>query len=158
MPMFAYWKGKILPEQVINEMVTTLDFTATTLALGGSEIPPEFDGVNLMPRLTGTVAEITRSQPMYWDFYTGQAMRMGDWKLWRKDDTTVLFDIAKDPAELTSLAYLQPERVIEMGKQLDAWVATLPAQGAIQLGWTRQEHDQLAGWARRLTSSRTLAT
>lgn len=126
-PMFAYWKGKILPGQVVNEMVTTLDFTATTVTLGGGEIPPEFDGVNLMPRLTGAVAEITRTQPMYWDFYTGQAMRDGDWKLWRKDDTTVLFNIANDPAELTNLAYQQPDRVMAMGKKLDAWVATLPA-------------------------------
>ncbi|HIA62425.1 MAG TPA: sulfatase [Planctomycetaceae bacterium] len=126
-PMFAYWKGKILPGQVINEMVTTLDFTATAVALGGGEIPAEFDGVNLMPRLTGGVASITRSQPMYWDFYTGQAIRMGDWKLWRKDDTTVLFNIANDPAELTNLIYQQPERAIEMGNKLDAWVDTLPA-------------------------------
>jgi arylsulfatase A-like enzyme len=126
-PMFAYWKGQILPGQVINEMVTTLDFTATTVALGGGEIPPEFDGVNLMPRLTGAVAEIARSEPMYWDFYTGQAMRMGDWKLWRKDDVTVLFNIANDPAELTNLAYQQPKRVVEMGKKLDAWAAALPA-------------------------------
>lgn len=51
---------------------------------------------------------------------------MGDWKLWRKDDTTLLFDIANDPAELTNLAYQQPERAIEMSKKLDTWVATLP--------------------------------
>jgi hypothetical protein len=126
-PMFAYWKGKILPGQVINEMVTTLDFTATSVALGGGEIPSEFDGVNLMPRLTGAVETIARSQPMYWDFYTGQAMREGDWKLWRDGDTTLLFNIANDPAELTNLAYQQPERAIEMGKKLDTWVATLPA-------------------------------
>ena len=89
----------------------------------------EFDGVNLIPRLTGAAAAaaaITRNQPMYWDFYTGQAMRMGDWKLWRKDDTTILFNIANDPAELTNLAYQQPERAIEMSKKLDTWVATLP--------------------------------
>ncbi len=126
-PMFAYWKGRILPGQVINEMVTTLDFTATTVALGGGEIPLEYDGVNLMPRLTGVAEEISRSQPMYWDFYSGQAMRMGDWKLWRDSNSTLLFNIANDPAELTNLAYQQPERTLEMGKKLDAWVATLPA-------------------------------
>ena len=90
-PMFAYWKGRISPGQVIEEMVTTLDFTATSLAVVGGRIPPEFDGVNLMPRLTGDVPQIQREQPMYWDFYSGQAIRMGDWKLWRNADTTVLF-------------------------------------------------------------------
>jgi arylsulfatase A-like enzyme len=126
-PMFAYWKGKILPGQVINEMVTTLDFTATTVALGGGEIPSEFDGVNIMPRLSGAAKKLSRSKPMYWDFYTGQAMRIGDWKLWRNGDTTVLFNIANDPAELINLAYQQSERTTKMSKQLDAWTATLPA-------------------------------
>ena len=126
-PMFAYWKGKVIPGQVIDEMVTTLDFTATTVALGGGEVPPEFDGVNLMPRLTGKVSKIKRSQPMYWDFYSGQAIHMGDWKLWRKDELIVLFNIANDPAELTNLAYKQPKRVLAMNKKLDEWVATLPA-------------------------------
>ena len=125
-PMFAYWKGKIPAGQVVDEMVTTLDFTATTLALGGGAIPSEFDGVDLMPRLTGKVSTLTRDQPMYWEFYTGQAMRKGDWKLWRKDDTTVLFNIANDPSELTNLAYQHPDRVIEMSKQLDRWSASLP--------------------------------
>ena len=125
-PMFAYWKGKIPAGQVLNEMVTTLDFTATAVALGGGVIPSEFDGLDLMPRLTGHVSQLTRSQPMYWDFYTGQAMREGDWKLWRKDDTTVLFNIANDPSELTNLAYQHPERVIEMSKQLDQWSESLP--------------------------------
>jgi len=125
-PMFAYWKGKIPAGQVVDEMVTTLDFTATTLALGGGAIPSEFDGVDLMPRLTGKISTLTRDQPMYWEFYTGQAMRNGDWKLWRKDDTTVLFNIANDPSELTNLAYQHPDRVIEMSKQLDRWSASLP--------------------------------
>ena len=120
-PMFAYWKGKIQPGQVIDEMVTTLDFTATTLALGGGEIPAEFDGIDLIPRLTGATHELSRSQPMYWDFYTGQAIREGDWKLWRKDETTVLFNIATDPAELTNLAYKKPELVKTLSEKLDKW-------------------------------------
>ena len=117
----------VQPGQVIEEMVTTLDFTATSLAVAGGTIPPEFDGVNLMPRLAGDVALIQREQPMYWDFYSGQAIRMGDWKLWRNADTTVLFNIANDPAELSNLAWQQPERTEELAKKLDDWTATLPA-------------------------------
>ena len=124
-PMFAFWKGRILPGQVVEEMVTTLDFTATSLAVAGGKIPAEFDGLNLLPRLTGDVAAIKRSQPMYWDFYSGQAIRMGDWKLWRDAKTTVLFNIAEDPAELTNLAWQQPERTRQMAKKLDDWSASL---------------------------------
>ena len=124
-PMFAYWKGRILPGQVIKEMATTLDFTATSLAVADGKIPAEFDGVNLLPRLTGDVAAIKRTQPMYWDFYTGQAIRMGDWKLWRDAKTTVLFNIADDPAELTNLAWQQPDRTKQMARKLDDWSGSL---------------------------------
>ena len=34
--MFAYWKDRISPDQVIPEMVTTLDLTATSLAAAQS--------------------------------------------------------------------------------------------------------------------------
>ncbi|HUV66252.1 MAG TPA: sulfatase-like hydrolase/transferase [Sedimentisphaerales bacterium] len=74
-PMVAYWKGTIPAGQVIDEMVTTLDFTATTLAAGGGKIPPEFDGVNILPRLTGQASSIARTQPMFWDFFFAQAVR-----------------------------------------------------------------------------------
>ena len=66
MPMFAYWKGRILAGTVIDEMVTTLDLTATTLKAGGGTIPSEFDGVDLLPRLTGRVGKIVRQEPMFW--------------------------------------------------------------------------------------------
>ncbi|MCP4887784.1 MAG: sulfatase-like hydrolase/transferase [Planctomycetaceae bacterium] len=125
-PMFAHWKGRISPGQVVEEMVTTLDFTATSLAVAGGVVPPEFDGVNLMPRLTNEVPRIQREQPMYWDFYSGQAIRAGEWKLWRDADTTVLFNIAHDPAELTNLAWQKPELTQQLAKKLDDWNATLP--------------------------------
>jgi uncharacterized sulfatase len=124
-PMFAYWKGRILPGQVIKEMVTTLDLTATSLAAASGKIPAEFDGLDLLPRMTGKVSAIQRTQPMFWDFYSGQAIRMGDWKLWRDDKTTVLFNIAKDPAELVNLAWKEPERVKQLTKKLDDWSASL---------------------------------
>ena len=124
-PMFASWKGRIKPGTVIEEMVTTLDFTATTLAVAGGEIPPEFDGLNLMPRLNGQQQEIIRTQPMYWDFYTGQAIRDGDWKLWRNNEITVLFNIAEDPAELTNLAWKEPKRVKLLKEKLNAWSESL---------------------------------
>jgi arylsulfatase A-like enzyme len=124
-PMFTSWKGHIQPGLVIDEMVTTLDFTATSLAVAGAEIPPEFDGVNLLPRLTGDAAAIKRTQPMYWDFYSGQVIRIDDWKLWRDARTTVLFNIARDPAELTNLAWQEPERAVQLAKKLDDWSASL---------------------------------
>jgi len=125
-PMFAYWKGKIVPGTVIKEMVTTLDFTATTLKAGGGVIPDEFDGVDLLPRLTGKTATIDRSKPMFWDFWKTQAIRMGDWKLWRSNKQEFLFNLAEDPYELTNRAHSNPEVAARLREALDQWSAPLP--------------------------------
>ena len=125
-PMFAYWKGKIIPGTIIEEMVTTLDLTATTLKAGGGVIPDEFDGVDLLPRLTGGVTEIERSEPMFWDFWHTQVVRFGDWKLWRSSKQELLFNIAKDPYELTNRVQSDPKVAKRLRKKLDQWSATLP--------------------------------
>jgi hypothetical protein len=124
-PMFAYWKGKILPGQVIDEMVTALDFTATTLSAGGGEIPTEFDGVDLLPRLTQQATAIDRKEPMFWDFFEAQAVRMGDWKLWRNGSGDRLFKIADDPYELNNVIGQHPKKAAALAEALDAWTSTL---------------------------------
>tara|TARA_B100000809_G_C15140818_1_gene533257 strand:- start:486 stop:3782 length:3297 start_codon:yes stop_codon:yes gene_type:complete len=134
-PMFAYWKGKILPGQIIDEMVTALDFTATSLAVGGGEIPSEFDGVNILPRLTGKEAAITRTQPMFWDFFESQALREGDWKLWRIQSGDRLFKISEDPSELYNVINQYPEKAAQLASKLDTWSASLPKEGRSKLKW-----------------------
>ncbi len=134
-PMFAYWKGTIPSGQVIDEMVTTLDFTATTLAAGGGDLPPEFDGVNILPRLTGKASAITRTQPMFWDFYESQAVRMGDWKLFRNASGDRLFKIADDPSELANVIHQYPEQAAQLAKELDNWVSTLRPDSTAALKW-----------------------
>jgi len=125
-PMFAYWKGKIIPGTVIEEMVTTLDLTATSLKAGGGTIPDEFDGVDLLPRLTGRVAEIERTEPMFWDFWHTQAVRIGDWKLWRSTEREMLFNLAKDPYEMTNRIQSDAKVADRLRKKLDQWSVSLP--------------------------------
>ena len=60
--MFAM-ERQIIPGTVIQEMVTTLDLTATTLKVGGG-IPRSLTGW-ICFRLTGRVAKIERAQPMF---------------------------------------------------------------------------------------------
>jgi len=49
------WKGKVPANRVFNEMVSSLDIVPTVLSAIGIESKPEdrFDGVNLLPYLTG---------------------------------------------------------------------------------------------------------
>ena len=125
-PMFAYWKGRILAGTVIDEMVTTLDLTATTLKAGGGTIPSEFDGVDLLPRLTGRVGKIVRQEPMFWEFWQTQAVRIGEWKLWRSRSQELLFNIAKDPYELTNRIKSDPKVAARLRRTLNKWAASLP--------------------------------
>ena len=140
-PMFAYWEGKIMPGTVIKEMVTTLDLTATTLKVGGGAIPEEFDGVNLLPRLTGNTDKINRPNPMFWDFWQTQAVRVGDWKLWRSSTQELLFNVAKDPYELTNRVQSDAEVAARLRKLLDGWSASLP-----RMDEPRQDASQVFAW------------
>ena len=96
-PFFVVWPGRADPGTVIDEMVTTLDLTATSLVAGGGEIPDEFDGVNLLPRLLGKANKVKRDEPMVWGFWQTYAVRDGDWKLWRSNTHELLFNVADDP-------------------------------------------------------------
>ncbi len=131
-PMLAYWKGQIMPGTVIDEMATTLDLTATTLKVGGGEIPAEFDGVDLLPRLTGAVKKIDRPKPMFWEFWQTQAVRVGDFKLWRSSTQELLFNVAEDPYELTNRAQSDAAVAARLRKLLDQWSAQLPPLEAPQ--------------------------
>lgn len=140
-PMFAYWKGQIVPGSVIKEMVTTLDLTATTLKAGGGTIPQEFDGVDLLPRLTGKADTIARAEPMFWEFWQTQVVRDGDWKLWRSNTQELLFNIADDPYELTNRVQTDPEVTARLRGLLDAWSDSLP-----RLNEVKQDASDVFGW------------
>ncbi|MFC7336020.1 sulfatase-like hydrolase/transferase [Haloferula chungangensis] len=128
-PMFAYWKGTIPPGQVIDEPVWTLDFTATALKLAGGTIPPEFDGVDILPRLKGDEALLTRPQPMFWDWGSEIAIRDGEWKYYRNGSLEALFNLARDPMELYDVKADHPTKFAALKAEMMAWYNALPAEG-----------------------------
>lgn len=128
-PMFAYWKDTIPAGLVIDEPVSTLDFTATTLIAGGGTPTAEMDGVDLLPRLTNAVSSISRPEPLFWDWGDEIAIRKGDWKLRRDGDAEFLFNLADDPWELTNLRYQNTNKYAELAAELTAWYNSLPPDG-----------------------------
>ncbi|VGO13648.1 Arylsulfatase [Pontiella desulfatans] len=133
-PMFAYWKDTIPPGLVIDEPVSTLDFTATTLIAGGGTPTAEMDGVNLLPRLTNGAPTVIRDTPLFWDHDQAIAIRKGDWKLQRDATADYLFNLADDPWELTNLRYQNPAKHAELVADLLAWRDSLPPEGQSTLG------------------------
>jgi uncharacterized sulfatase len=128
-PTFAYWKNHIIPGQIIDEPTWTLDFVATLHQLALGTIPPEFDGADLLPRLTGEASQIVRTKDMFWDFENEIAMRRGDWKFHRIADHKSLFNLRNDPNELYDLKDQLPEKFAEMEAAMMAWYNALPPEG-----------------------------
>jgi arylsulfatase A len=115
-PCLVRWKG-VVPAGRVEERVTGFeDWLPTLLELceGKESAPAGVDGVSFAPTLRG------QAQPergfLYREFPAKQgqqSVRVGQWKAIRprlkKDQTTELYDLAKDPAEETNVAGQHPE-------------------------------------------------
>ena len=112
---------------------TILDLTATVLPAGHV-----IDGTSLIPLLQGDVIEdrvLGWHYPHKWgpegpgtDPFT--AVRKGDWKLiyFYKDGRYELYNLEKDLAESTDLAWKEPEKLDEMKTALRGWMEQVNAQ------------------------------
>ena len=132
-PMWIYWKGHIPGGQLIPEAISTLDFTATALKLAGGTIPPEFDGMDVLPYLSKKESQLVRSKPLFWDWGDAIALQKDGWKIHRFGDRLALFNLKDDPNELFDLQYQHPEKFKEMQTALMARYNTLPEQGKSKL-------------------------
>lgn len=128
-PMWVHWKGHIPPGQLISHAVSTLDFTATALKLAGGELPPEFDGVDLMPLLTQSTQRLAREKDLFWDWGDGIALQRDGWKIHRYGKQFALFNIQQDPNEFHDLQRAEQEKSQAMRAALMARYDALPENG-----------------------------
>jgi arylsulfatase A-like enzyme len=143
-PFVLSWKGTLPENKVYDSPVIQLDIAPTALAAAGVEIDPawKLDGVDLRPYLEGK-----RPQPphdaLYWRLGSQTAIRQGDWKLVRYDQTVDrpgtrsnpgqgiavtpprLYNLAADPGEQTDLATQQPQRAAELERAWQTWSSQL---------------------------------
>ena len=127
-PFLVCWPAQLKPGE--NQApVIALDILPTALAAAGMSAPDAkpFDGKNILPILRGEVAPEPRnlfwcsgSQEGWW------AVRSGDWKLVGEKARVSLFDLGKDVSEKNDLAKQMPEKVAELTKLHDAWLAEMP--------------------------------
>ena len=102
-PAFIRWLGKLKENSVSNQVITTMDWTATILSIAGAKADKNFplDGIDLLPVLTGKQKELART--LYWRIFQrkqNNAVRDGNWK-WLQDEKgeEYLFDLSIDPSE-----------------------------------------------------------
>jgi arylsulfatase A-like enzyme len=96
-PMLVRWPARIKPGQVTHLPWAFWDFLPTAAEIADAKVPPDLDGISILPTLLGKPQE-HRHEFLYWEFHERgfhEAARMGDWKAVRPE--------ANAPLELYNL-------------------------------------------------------
>ena len=138
-PMIAHWP-EVIPKGKINQQTRghIMDLMATSLEAAGVDYPAKIGdreitptpGKSLLPAFRG---ETTEGHPiLFWEHEGARAVRRGKWKLvsnkftitkdkWERNYNWQLFDLEKDPAELTDLSSQETNIVEELMQEYDNW-------------------------------------
>lgn len=119
-PAIVAWPGHLPQNKVIKTMAMSFDLTATILNVTGTMPASGLDGVDLMPYLSGAKTGDAH-KALFWRMGGQGAVRDGQWKLVRNDETLHLFDLSADIGEHSDLARTQPERVKALNAEWQAW-------------------------------------
>jgi arylsulfatase A-like enzyme len=131
-PAFVRWPGAVAAGRTSDQVITTLDWTATMLAAAGIPTGPELDGISVLPHLQSQTAPTERT--VFWRstrWGVQHAVRQGNWKYLRIDtrpanarrsDTgELLFDLSRDPRETRNLAASHPDVVERLRRLYTDW-------------------------------------
>ncbi len=135
-PAFIRWPTEIKPNSTSTQVATTMDWTATILAVGSAKTVPGFplDGINLMPIITGKKKEVGRT--LYWRISQRRqhkAMRDGNWKyLQDEKGNEYLFNLASDPGERNNVKDVETKIFDKLKKDYLLWEASMLAPLPLQ--------------------------
>ncbi len=128
-PFVVSWPGTIPAGQVYDHPVSALDVAATAAELAKIEAEPDdFDGVNLVPYLSGKNEEAPH-EFLAWRWVAQSAIREGDWKLLRGGEREYLYNLKSDLEEQHNLADKHPEIADRLRARLSKWTSTLSPTG-----------------------------
>lgn len=128
-PFVVSYPGKIPGGQDYPHPITALDMAATAAALAGIDSKPgDFDGVNLIPFLSGDVTTAPH-EVLTWRWVSQSAIREGNWKLLRGGDREYLYDLKSDLEEQHNVAKQHPDVADRLRKRLRSWSQELSPPG-----------------------------
>ncbi len=122
-PFLMKWSGRLPAGKIYSYPVISLDFAPTFMyeASGAVANEYDFDGVNLIPYLTGENI-LPPHASLNWRFTISAAIRDGDWKLIRLPDRLpMLYNLVDDISEQDDVAIENMERTKSMLKDLGSW-------------------------------------
>lgn len=123
----AHWPEVIEPGQITDQFGHLIDISATLRDITGVAYPKEIlgnktkepVGKSLLPIFQGKERE--GHDVVYWRFGGANAVRVGDLKAVRVGKGWELYDLAKDPTEMTDLSGTMPEKAEQFGQMWEAW-------------------------------------
>ena len=104
----AWYPGTILPNQVNDETILTMDLFPTIMDVVGAETPEDLDGISIKENLLQ--AKPLPERDLFWELI-----------LSKNDAEPLLYDLNKDIGENNNVASEHPDLVKPMLKKLEAW-------------------------------------
>ncbi len=125
-PFAAQYPAKLKAGIVYDRPISSLDLFPTAVAVAGGKMPTDrvYDGVDLMPFLTGQKKNAPH-EALCWRNGDNAAVRKGNWKLFKGGGQYWLFDLSKDIGEQKDMAGQYPEIVEQLKRELAKWEAQL---------------------------------
>ena len=110
-PLIVRWPGKVAAGSTSDHVSAQWDFFATAADIAGIEDAPSTDGSSYLPAVLGKPQP--KHDALYWERGKQQAVRAGDWKLYRragkKGIDASLHHLGEDPSESRDLSRAHPE-------------------------------------------------
>ena len=119
-PFIMTWPGVLPGGQVVDDLVWSLDATATSLAAAGAPLDDKIEGLNLLPFYSAE-PEPFPSRRLHWRWGSQAAVREDNWKLLMLgDQVRYLVDMTQDGQELAQFNQLEafPEIAHRLQRQL----------------------------------------
>jgi arylsulfatase A-like enzyme len=120
-PAIVRWPGVTTPGSKSDQAVITMDWTATMVAAAGGkpEAKYPFDGIDLMPVLSGKRSVFDRT--FFWRTKRQGAMRSGRWKYIRDDKNEFLYDLSVDECEQADFSKSRVKKLASLRAEYKKW-------------------------------------
>ena len=128
-PLIISWKAGI-PADAHNDVRRTvchvIDIFPTLLEAANAapitQTPMPFEGRSFYSSIISPIDPPPQSRTLFWQHGLGRAVRQGEWKaVSKKNKPWELYNLRKDPTELTNLANALPEKLAALTKLHEAW-------------------------------------